>query len=379
MKKYLVGIIIALNIICGMALASDVRAWVATKSHGNILIIGETHFGTQLELDRFYNEIIRPYALNSDAILAESVDGSSLPGLCKDIQYRNNNFWMFSDLDFLNELSTTISLLKDAGIEDGSILRDVIREDGHSDKKQYFGTFMHLVIGGKLSEALTQYKDYFPPVPGISARILNERFHLSSHAVNDSQKWFVGLDTIKSIDDILCNAKDADYLNFVKAYLAKMGVESKVLVALKNNEIEMGFMNRYISERYIFYMNCAASSVSCKLGDVRGQDSVSSQETNKISDSQLIYEDGPEIYHFMVELRNLSWIEKVNQAEVNFPLTFMSVGAAHLPDVSFNGKIKKGLISMLRDDGFTLKEVLFSPEFTESEIKALYKSVTTIH
>lgn len=317
--------------------ASAPRAWLVSKGSAQAVLVGESHFGTPTETDSYFRNVVQPSYTVADAAIMESywgraqigneaVDrGTPCPTEVKPSKRVRSAFDELIVATRANRMDIP-DWLRDWEVFPDFLLTSI-----------FLNTYVADVLGHTYDSAIESQVGL-----GISYR-------LRASAPGPAAKNIGGLESLKDQRAIFCSASAAHRQD----YLADNVMQTAALLRLKQANPAYAKMDklavpmgRVVDEQ----VRCVDRMTPCAL--------------EKLSaDRQILQAAGwmpplnPGTFEIMIKQRTRSWIPLIEAAVMAHRRTFVIVGSMHLPDLSVGGKVQPGLISQLRDRGFTVKPI----------------------
>jgi hypothetical protein len=331
------------------AAATVPRAWLVTKGDAQAVLVGESHIGTPVENDRYFDTVVKPSYAVAEVAVMETYFGPD--------QRRNEAFELgapcFDDPKGLHTrrlhlaVDALISATRDGHLdvpnwlESWEIVPQFLFASLHLD------TFTIASLGPAYDAAIESQGG-----PGISL-LLRGKGRLS--------KKTIGLDTLKDRRTHFCSASAVDRAD----YVADKVLQVSRLLRLKQSDpsyASFGKLSVTAGQSIDETLRCVDHAVPCVI--------------NQVSPSELLLRDkgwtisySPGSFEISIKKRTRAWVPLIVKTISEHRRSFVIVGALHLPDLRVGDRVEPGLISLLRQQGFSV-----TPIGKASDISATFLS-----
>lgn len=314
------------------ATAPAPRAWLVSKGNAQAVLVGESHVGTPVENDRYFETVVKPSYAVAEVAVMETYFGPD--------QLRNGSFALgapcFDDPKGLR--TQRLHLAFDALIR--------ATRDSHLDVPNWLESWELLpeYLTSTLLDTFTTASlgpAYDVAIEtGISFRLRGK---------GTVSKNIIGLDKLVDRRTHFCSASAADRADFV----ADKALQVSRLLRLKQSDpsyTSLGKLAVVAGEATNETIRCVDRAVPCSIDLVSPGDQILQDkgwETN--------YSSGT--FEIMIKQRTHAWVPLIANAISEHHRSFVIVGALHLPDLRVGKRVEPGLISLLRQQGFSVTRI----------------------
>lgn len=313
------------------------RAWLVSKDKTQAVLVAESHFGTSVEQDNYYDTVVRPSYEAADVAVMETYAGQD--------EYRNEAFERGAPCptapgDRRTErlapaFQALIAATRANGLEVPNWLANWELIPEFLFTSTYLTRFAVQSLGPGYDRALETHLG-----PGTSFRL---------RALGSSTRKTIGLNVLKDQRDDFCAASAADRQDF----LADNVLHVARLLRRKHADstyANLGELSGPMERTYASYVNCVDRAEACPINRLPA-------DMRLLRDKGMMYDYSPGIIDVSLRRRTRAWVPIVVRAMTTYRRTFIIAGALHLPDLSIDGKREPGLISQLRQRGYTVTAI----------------------
>jgi hypothetical protein len=319
--------------------ASTPRAWLVSKGNTQAVLVGESHFGTPTEKDRYFDTVIQPSFAAADIAVMETYSGPDQQG--NELVERGTPCLTDPKDRRTDRVSPAFDQLIAATRANGLEVPNwmaawkVLPE--YLFTSNFLDTFTGEVLGRSYVDAVGSQLGW-----GTSPRL-----HLSG--LGPREKDTRGLESFKVRRTIFCSASAAHRQDFLADHIFKVAA----LLRLKqSNPSYTGLdrlaapMGRVVDE----HMRCVDQPVPCAVEHI-------SADRKLLQEAGWMFAYSPGTFEISLKQRTRAWVPLIEKVVLEHRKTFIIVGSMHLPDLSIGGKTEPGLISLLRERGFSVKSI----------------------
>jgi len=321
------------------AAASAPRAWLVSKGSAQAVLVAESHLGTPAENDSYFDTVIQPSYAAADTAVMETFWGPEQKGneavdrgtpCATDPKDRRTN----RVRPAFNEL---ISATRANGLEVPNWMehRQILPEFLHTS------LFLDQFMGSEFGRAYTT---------AIETQLgLGTSLRLRASGRGPAEKNLRGLEPLKVQRTIFCSASAAHSQD----YLADRVLQVAALLRLKQSHPNFGGLNQFaaaMNRSFEEHVRCIDRPVSCTVEKI-------AVDTQLLRDAGWTRAFSPGTFEILITQRTHAWIPLIENAMLAPEKTFIIVGTLHLPDLSIGGKVAPGLISQLRERGYSVTPI----------------------
>lgn len=335
-RSYAVGAAIFAMLIPTVATAGGnvPRAWLVTKGSARAVLVGESHVGTPVENDRYFDTVVKPSYAVADVAIMETYFGQE--------QTRNETFERgapcFEDPKGLRTqrlrlaFDALISATRDNHLDVPDWLKGWEIFPEFLFTSVFFDPFTVQSLGPSYDIAVEAQGGL-----GISFRL---------HGKGSAAKKTIGLDTLKDRRTHFCSSSASDRADFV----ADEPLKVARLLRLRQSDPSYASVGKLaVASGQVFaeIVRCVDQAVPCAINQVS-------------PDARLLLEKGwmlsysPGTFEISIKKRTHAWVPLIVKTISEHRRSFVIVGALHLPDLMVRDKVEPGLISLLREQGFSV-------------------------
>jgi hypothetical protein len=314
------------------AAATAPRAWLVSKGNTQAVLVGESHVGTPVENDHYFETVVKPSYAVAEVAVMETYFGPD--------QLRNGSFALgapcFDDPKGLH--TQRLHLAFDALIK--------ATRDSHLDVPNWLESWA--LVPEYLT--LTLLDTFTTASLGPAYDVVSETgISFRLRGTDTTSKKTIGLDTLGDRRTHFCSASAADRADFV----ADKALQVSRLLRLKQSDPLYGSLGKLAvvaGEVTDEKVRCVDRPTPCAIDPVSPGDQILQDkglETN--------YSSGT--FEIMIKQRTHAWVPLIAKTISEHHRTFVIVGALHLPDLRVGTRVEPGLISLLRQQGFSVTSI----------------------
>jgi hypothetical protein len=313
------------------------RAWLVAKGDAQAVLVGESHVGTPVEYDDYFRTVVKPSYAIADVAVMETYFGPE--------QTRNESFERgaacFDDpmgkrtprvrLAF----DTLITATHENGLEVPNWLEGWELVPQFLFTSLYFPSFTHHTLGPAYDAAIEAKAGL-----GISFRLRGK---------GKLTKKTIGLDRLKDWRTHFCSAGAGDRADFVADQTLKLAR----LLRLKQSDpsyTSLGKLSYVGGQIFADRIRCIDQTVPCAIDDLSASDQILLQKGWLMPLS-------PGSFEIYIKKRTRTWVPLIVKTISAHHKSFIVVGALHLPDLRVGDHVEPGLISLLREQGFSVTRI----------------------
>lgn len=317
-----------------MAGSTVPRAWLVTKGDAQAVLVGESHLGTPVENDRYFDTVVKPSYAVADVAVMETYFGPE--------QTRNETFERgapcFDDPKGLRTqrlrlaFDALISATRDNHLDVPNWLEGWEIFPEFLFTSVFFDHFTTNSLGPSYNVALELQGGL-----GISFRLYGK---------GTAAKKTIGLDTFKDRRTHFCSASAGDRADFV----ADEALKVVGLLRLKQSDpsyASVGKLAVASGQAFAGTVRCVDQAVPCAIDQV-------SPSTRLLLDKGWMLSYSPGTFEISIKKRTHAWLPLIVKTISEHRRSFVIVGALHLPDLRVRDRVEPGLISLLRQQGFSV-------------------------
>lgn len=323
--------------VASTAAAPPPRAWLIEKGGASAVIVGESHLATPAEFDTYFSDVIRPAFNSARTVVSETVQG---PEQRKDFG--------------LNVGTPCPGSAERVDVGRAAVYRALIRSVNENDPSQPIPVWMEqwsvfpeyvqisaLQLGFEQDEASRAIAagHASKSFPGVS-------LVLQENPVSRGGKKFLGLDTPLDFKRHFCSATAADRNDFV---LDRTEALTNTLHRLFHPEdADYAALLDAMGVSVNTIARCVDNKPACGLAPP-------DDALVKIGWSSSWR---PGNVNILIQQRNLTWLPRIRSAIDANDKAFIIVGMLHLADLQVGERSFKGLVTLLREQGYTVRPIL---------------------
>lgn len=314
------------------AAATVPRAWLVTKGDAQAVLVGESHVGTPVEYDRYFDTVVKPSYAVADVAVMETYFGPE--------QTRNEAFERgapcFNDPKGLRTprlrlaFEELISATRANRIEVPNWL------EGWEVVPEFL--FTSIFLDGLANQSLGPAYDAAIEAQGG----LGISFILRGKG--KPAKTIIGLDTLKDRRAHFCSASASDRADSVADHALK------VARLLRLKEVDPSFAS--FSKLAVVGGQALAETVGCVDRAVPCAIDQPSPSDRLLLEKGRMFPYSPGTFEISLKKRTRAWVPLISRTISEHRRSFVIVGALHLPDLRIGDRVEHGLISLLRQEGF---------------------------
>lgn len=308
------------------------RAWLVSKGNTQAVLVGESHVGTPVENDRYFETVVKPSHTVAEVAVMETYFGPE--------QLRNGSFALGAPC-FDDPMGLHTQRLRLAFDDLTRTIRDSHLEvpnwlESWTLVPQYLAwTSLDTFTTASLGPGYD-----VPFETGVSFRLRGK---------GTTSKKTIGLDTLEDRRTQFCSASAVDRADFV----AEHALQVSRLLRLQQSDplfISFGKLAVIAGETTDEIVRCVDRPVPCAI------DSVSPGE-QILQDKGLSPNYSSGTFEIMIKRRTHAWVPRIAKTISEHHRTFIVVGALHLPDLRVGNRVEPGLISLLRQQGYSVTSI----------------------
>jgi hypothetical protein len=338
-RGYTAGAAMAAMLIPTVANAGSIvpRAWLVSKSGAQAVLVGESHVGTPVENDRYFDTVVKPSYVVADVAIMETYFGPE--------QTRNETFERgapcFDDPKGMRTqrlrlaFDALISATRDNHLDVPDWLEEWQILPQFLFTSVFFDPFTTKSLGPSYDVAVEAQGGL-----GISFRL---------HGKGTAAKKTIGLDTLKDRRTHFCSASAGDRADFV----ADEALKVVRLLRLRQSDPSYASVGKLAiagGEAFTETIRCVDQAVPCALNQV-------SPSARLLLEKGWMLPYSPGSFEISIKKRTLAWVPSIVRTMSEHRRSFVIVGALHLPDLRVGDRVEPGLISLLRQQGFSVTSI----------------------
>lgn len=315
------------------------RAWLVSKGGAQAVLVGESHVGNPTETDSYFHTVVQPSYAVADTAVMEIYWGPEQRGN----EAADRGTPCFTDpkdrrterlrpaFDQLIAATRANRLEVPNWMSNWEILPEFF----------FTSNFLDAFSTNSLGESYFTARDSQLGL-GVSSR-------LRASGLGPVAKNVVGLESLKDRRTIFCSASAAHRQDF----LFDSVLNVTALLRYKQSDPSYaglhklaGSLGRSIQET----IRCVDRATPCQIEQL-------SADARLLQASGLMPMFSPGTFEILLKQRTHAWLPLIEKAMMTHRRTFVIVGAMHLPDLSVEGKVEFGLISLLRKQGYSVKSI----------------------
>lgn len=308
------------------------RAWLISKGNAQAVLVGESHVGTPVENDRYFETVVKPSYAVAEVAVMETYFGPD--------QLRNGSFALgapcFEDPNGLQ--TQRLHLAFDALIR--------ATRESHLDVPNWLESW-ELVPQYLASTSLDTFTTAsLGPAYGVA---FATGVSFSLRGKGTVSKKTIGLDKLVDRRIHFCSASAADRADFV----ADKALQVSRLLRLKQSDpsyTSLGKLTVVVGEVTDETIRCVDQAVPCAIDQV-------SPEEQILQDKGWAMHYSSGTFEIMIKQRTRAWVPLIAKVISEHHRSFVIVGALHLPDLRVGKRVEPGLISLLRQQGFSVTRI----------------------
>lgn len=320
------------------AAANKPRAWLVKKGDAQAVLVGESHFGTPSEDDRYFKTVVEPSHRVAEVAIMETYFGPDqrlneafeVGAPCFDQEKSAPTERIeFAFADLVRAVNAN-HLEMPIWLEDWKVVPDFFFISIYLDWLKI------AALGNSYDHAIEAQGG-----PGISFRL---------RAASKVSKKNKGLDTLKDRRDNFCNASIDERAD----YLADYVMQASSLLWLKQSDPSYTSVSQLaiLSGRlFEATLACVDREVPCEFGKI------SVVEQTVLRGKGWIPPFSTGTFAILFKKRNQAWVPRIAKAVLDHRRSFIIVGSMHLPDLRVGNRVEPGLINLLRKQGFSVTSI----------------------
>lgn len=314
------------------------RAWLVGDGKSQAVLVAESHFGTTVEQDGYYDTVVQPSYLVADAAVMETYMG---PDEMRNEAFERGAPCMNGIGDRRTERLTPafdalISATSANGLEVPNWLANWQLIPEFLFTSTFLTSFTIDALGPTYDMALESRLG-----PATSFRL---------RRLGSSAKKTFGLNVLKDQRDDFCSANAADRQDFLADNIQHVAR----LLRMKQADptyANVGELGAPMARFFVASLRCVDSVDACPI-------EMSSPDTRLLTDKGIMYDYSPGVIEVSLRRRTRAWVPIIVRTMKENHRTFIILGSLHLADLSIAGKREPGLISQLRQRGYTITAIL---------------------
>jgi hypothetical protein len=333
-RRYAVcAVLFATSLSTAVAAAATVpRAWLVSKGNAQAVLVGESHVGNPVENDRYFETVIKPSYAVAEVAVMETYFGPD--------QLRNGSFALGAPCfdDPMGLHTQRLHLAFDVLIR--------TTQESHLDVPNWLESW-ELVPQYLASTSLDNFTTAsLGPAYGV-AFATGVSFRLRGKG--SASKKTIGLDKLVDERTHFCSASAADRANFV----ADKALQVSRLLRLKQSDpsyTSLAKLAVVVGESINETIRCVDQAVPCAIDQV-------SPEEQILQDQGWAMHYSSGTFEITIKQRTRAWVPLIAKTISEHRRSFVIVGALHLPDLRVGKRVEPGLISLLRQQGFSVTRI----------------------
>lgn len=313
------------------------RAWLVSNGKTEAVLVAESHFGTPVEQDGYYDTVVRPGYLAADVAVMETYMG---PEEMRNEAFERGAPCMSGPGDRRTErlpaaFDALIAATRANGLEVPSWLANWQMVPEFLFTSTFLTRFLIDSLGPDYDKALESRLG-----PGTSFRL---------RALGGSGKKTIGLNVLQDQRNDFCSASAADRQDF----LADNVLSVAHLLRMKQADptyAKVGELAAPMAQVFAAGVRCIDRAAACPV-DMLPTD------TRLLREKGVMFDYSPGIIEVSLRRRTRAWVPIIVRAMTEHRRTLIIAGALHLADLSIAGKREPGLISQLRKRGYTVTAI----------------------
>ncbi|MEW6704362.1 MAG: TraB/GumN family protein [Pseudomonadota bacterium] len=333
-------VLLAMNLMCCTTAASGSsdlppRAWLVTRGQAAAVLVGESHFRTTQEFDRYYQRIVKPSFQAADVALLEAHFG---PENDSDLGYNLAAPCKTDDGAPPSErvrrrFAQLIEATRSAGFEVPDWMQHWEVFPKNALTSLHLPTFVARTIGPVLAATKSELTDN----SGVGQQLAAD-----AAAARLRRPLLKGLDTVAAVRARYCGATDEQREDVLITKVdSTIGMLRVLLDAKAGQSVNIG---PDVARAWLGTLNCIASDSPCRFP----------VQVGVLARYGLAVSDLPGNFKLSIPDRTLAWRPQIENAMREHRRIFVAVGVLHLADVSYRGHVYPGLLTLLRRDGFSV-------------------------
>ncbi|KQV51807.1 TraB/GumN family protein [Massilia sp. Root335] len=313
------------------------RAWLVSNGKTQAVLVAESHFGTAVEQDGYYDAVVQPSYQAADVAVMETYMG---PEEMRNETFERGAPCMSGPGDrrtgrLAPAFDALIAATRANGLEVPNWLDSWQLIPEFLFTSTYLTRFTIDALGPDYDKALETHLG-----AGTSFRL---------RALGGSAKKTVGLNVLKDQRNDFCSASAADRQDF----LADNVLQAARLLRMKQADptyAKVGELAAPMGRVFAAGVRCIDRAEACPIDMLPA-------DTRLLRDKGMMFDYSPGIIDVSLRRRTRAWVPVIVRAMTEHRRTFIIAGALHLPDLSIAGKREPGLISQLRQRGYTVTTI----------------------
>jgi len=318
------------------AAASVPRAWLVSKGNMQAVLVGESHIGTSTENDSYFDTVIQPSYAAADTAVMETFWGD---------EQRGNEAVDRSTPCAIDPKDRRTDRVRPAFNELISATRaNGLEVPNWMTHWEILPEFLHTSL------FLEQFADSEfgrPYTAAIESQLgLGTSLRLRASGRGPAEKNLRGLESLKVQRTIFCSASAAHRQD----YLADRVLQLTAMLRLKQSNPSFSGLDKFamaMSRSVEENVRCIDRPVACTVEKLTA-------DTQLLRDAGWTRAFSPGTFEILIKQRTHAWLPLIENAMRTRGKAFVIVGTLHLPDLSIGGKTEPGLISLLRERGFSV-------------------------
>lgn len=328
---------IALPSAIPSASAAAPRAWLVAKGSAQAVLVGESHLGTPVENDGYYDTVVQPAYAVADAAVMETYFG---PEQLRGEAFERGAPCAGDPRDRqTTRLGPAFAALIAATRANGLPVPDWMSNWNVMPEflltSIYLDRFAGEALGPAYDAAIERQGG-----PGVSLRL---------RATANGPRTMLGLDSLKNLRTQFCAAS----ASVRQDYLADKVDKTAALLRLKLADpayAGLGDLATVMGRVVAAQWRCIDRATPCELD-------APSDDTRRLRQAGWITGYSAGTVELALRQRTLAWLPLITGAIGDHRRTFVIVGALHLPDLRVDGRVEPGLVTLLRRQGFSVTPI----------------------
>lgn len=321
----------------GAAEATLPRAWLVTKGDAQAVLVGESHVGTPVENDQYLDTVVKPSYAVADVAVMETYFGPDqmrneafergVP--CPDNPKGLRTERLHRAFDALISATRANHLEVPNWLESWEILPEF------HFTSIYLDSLTNKSLGPAYDAAIEAHGGI-----GISFRLRGK---------NTGAKRKIGLDTLKARRSHFCSASSEDRADFTADLVLKVAR----LLHLKKSDpsyASLGMLSVVGGQFFAETIRCVDQAVPCSIDQV-------SPSRQVLLDKGWTPPYSRGTFQISIKKRTRAWVPLIATTISSHRRSFIIVGSLHLPDLKAGERVEAGLITLLRQQGFSVTRI----------------------
>jgi hypothetical protein len=331
------------------------RAWLVSNGKMQAVLVAESHFGNRVENDAYFDDVVQPsYAVANAALMESTIESGRF---YEDFRESNMPCLLNPKDRLTDHLGSAFEEL--ISITRNNHLQVPIWMESWQTVPEYL--FTSILLDDFMVRALGS--GYQPAV--ITQLGLGVSYRLRESTHGPSKRYLFALEDQKARREIFCHASASDRQDNLIAKIKRISA----LLRLKHSDPSFSTLHTLaipLGESVQKMIECVDKPTPCRF------DSLVIENQQLLDVGWMALNAG--MYEIAIKQRTHAWVPLIAQALDQYRRTVIVVGAMHLPDLNVGGKVEPGLVSLLRNSGFSvtaitsaedIKSTYLAPKFSD--------------